>query len=72
MRWNLTFHGLLVLAAMAAMLLAGLHMIVQPGAYVGKGAIPARSPGNVRAMGVMFVILGGVVTAMFTLPALLS
>lgn len=62
---------LLVLAVMVAMLLAGVHMILRPGVYVGKGPIPARSAGNVRAMGVMFVILGGVVTAKFAVPMLL-
>ncbi|MCW3847948.1 hypothetical protein OF829_11920 [Sphingomonas sp. LB-2] len=72
MSWHLTLPGALVLFLMFAMLLAGLHMIVRPDFYVGCGPIPARSAANVRAMGVMFALLGGAVTAFFTLPILLS
>lgn len=71
MRWNLTVPGLVMLLLMAALMLAGLHMIARPHLYVGKGPIPAGSAANVRVMGLLFAILGGFVTAMFTLPMLL-
>jgi hypothetical protein len=59
------------LVAMAAVLLAGLHMILLPAAWVGKGPIPAQSPANVRAMGAMFALLGGVTSFFFTVRILL-
>ena len=52
-------------------LLAGLHMIAQPVFYVGRGPIPAQSATNVRAMGVLFAILGGTLTAFVLIPILL-
>jgi len=72
MRWHLTVSGLLVLLVMFALLLAGIHMVLQPRVYVGRGPIPAGSAANVRAMGVIFIVLGGAVTAKFALPILLS
>jgi hypothetical protein len=71
MIWKLTPLGLIPLVAMAALLLAGIHMILQPGPYVGRGPIPARDARNVRIMGVLFVLLGGGVTAFFTVPIFL-
>jgi hypothetical protein len=71
MGWHLTLPGLIILIAMFALLLAGLHMIAQPDRYVGRGPIPARGPGNVRAMGLMFAILGGTISSFFTVPILL-
>ena len=56
-RWTLTVGGLIVLIGMFILLLAGIHMLIQPQAYVGRGPIPAQSAGNVRAMGVLFAIL---------------
>ena len=69
--WHLTVGGLIPLILRAAVLLAGLHMIVRPARWVGKGPIPAQSPGNVRAMGVMFALLGGITTFFFTVRILL-
>jgi hypothetical protein len=66
--WHLTLPGLVILVLMAAMLVVGIHMIVRPQVYVGRGPLPAQGPANVRAMGVLFVILGGSITAFFTAP----
>lgn len=57
---------------MLLVLLAGLHMIVQPTIYVGRGPIPAQSATNVRAMGWIFTLLGGAPVAFVLLPTLLS
>lgn len=56
---------------MLAMLLAGIHMMVQPRVYVGRGPIPAQSARNVRAMGILFATMGGSVTAVWLVPVLL-
>lgn len=72
MRWHLTPGGLLAGIAMVAVLLVGIHMIVWPQPWVGRGPIPARSAANVRAMGMLFALLGGFFTAFFTAPILLS
>jgi hypothetical protein len=69
--WHLTLPGLVILALMAAPLLAGIHMIARPQAWVGRGPLPAGDAKNVRAMGVLFVILGGSITAFFTAPIFL-
>lgn len=69
--WHLTLPGLVILVAMAAMLVIGIHMIVRPQAWVGRGPLPARDAANVRAMGVLFAILGGAITAFFTAPIFL-
>jgi len=71
MVWHLTIVGLLMLLAMVALLLLGIHMVVQPRVYVGRGPIPARDARNVRAMGALFAFLGGIVTASFAAPILL-
>jgi hypothetical protein len=72
MRWHLTPAGMIAAVAMLAVLLVGIHMIVWPRSWVGRGPIPARSAANVRAMGVLFAILGGFFTAFFAAPILLS
>lgn len=64
--------NLLVAFLALAVLLAGIHMMLQPGPYVGKGPIPAQGAANVRVMGVLFTILGGALTAFFAVPILLS
>lgn len=71
MIWHLTTGGLIVLITVAALALLGLHMIVQPQIYVGRGPIPAGSARNVRAMGMLFALFGGIVTATFTAPIFL-
>jgi hypothetical protein len=69
--WHLTPYGAIYLIAMLALLLLGIHMLVQPGIYVGRGPIPAQSTGDVRAMGLLFTLLGGIFTATFTAPLFL-
>lgn len=72
--WALTGYGLIYLIAMFALLLVGIHMMVQPDVYVGRGPIPATnaaSAANVRAMGMLFALLGGIFTALFTVPIFL-
>ncbi|MBB4837230.1 hypothetical protein HNP52_000281 [Sphingomonas kyeonggiensis] len=63
--------SLLLLVLMALVTLVGLHMIVQPKPYVGRGPIPARDTSNVRAMGMFFTLLGGSITLFFTAPIFL-
>lgn len=70
MRWTLTPLGALPLVAMLALLLVGIHMMLRPDGYVGRGPIPARDARNVRSMGVLFALLGGIFSAMFTVPIL--
>jgi hypothetical protein len=69
--WQLNLYGLIYLIAMFALLLIGIHMMLQPRIYVGRGPIPAQSAGNVRAMGGIFAFFGGVFTACFTAPIFL-
>ncbi|MBN8814026.1 MAG: hypothetical protein J0J06_01105 [Sphingomonas sp.] len=64
--------GVILLLAMLVLLLVGIHMIVRPQGYVGRGPIPARDASNVRAMGFVFAFLGGGVTFLFTAPVFLS
>lgn len=69
--WHLTLPGMILLALMLALLIAGIHMMLRPDTWVGRGPLPARSAGNVRAMGALFAILGGSITAFFTVPIFL-
>jgi hypothetical protein len=71
MTWHLNGYGLIYLIAMFALLLVGIHMMLQPRVYVGRGPIPAQSAGNVRAVGAIFALFGGVFTAGFTAPIFL-
>ena len=71
MTWLFTIFGIVLFLGMSALVLVGVHMMIQPQIYVGRGPIPARDARNVRAMGVLFSILGGTFTTMFTLPLLL-
>lgn len=59
-----------MMIVMLIVLLAGIHMIAQPAIYVGRGPIPAQSATNVRAMGVLFAILGGTPVAFALIPIL--
>lgn len=49
---------------------AGIHMMIQPGIYVGRGPIPAQSAGNVRVMGGLFAILGAACLSPILVPIL--
>ena len=55
---------------MAIVLLAGIHMMIQPRIYVGRGPIPAQSASNVRVMGALFIILGGACLSPVIVPIL--
>jgi len=46
-------------------------MMVRPAAWVGRGPIPAQGPANVRAMGMLFAILGGAMVLFFVVPILI-
>lgn len=56
---------------MLVVLFAGIHMVVQPDFYVGRGPIPARSATNVRAMGAVVAGIGGTLVAALLVPILL-
>lgn len=72
MPWYLTGVGLVILLAMFILIPAGLHMMVQPDVYVGRGPIPANNARNVRMMGGLFAALGGIFFMFFSLPILLA
>jgi hypothetical protein len=61
-----------MIVVILAILLVGLHMIVQPGVYVGRGPIPAQNARSVRAIGIMFVLVGIPLTGFFLAPILKS
>jgi hypothetical protein len=60
-----------ILLLTLALLAVSLHMMVRPAAWVGRGPIPAQAPANVRAMGVLFAILGGAMVLFFVVPILI-
>lgn len=57
---------------MALLAIAGIHMLIQPRIYVGRGPIPAQSAGNVRAMGGLFAVLGTACLSPILVPILSS
>ena len=68
--WMGILPALLIILGAVILFFLGAHMIIAPKFYVGLGPIPAQNAQNVRAMGLVTIVIIGFSTAIFTVPIL--